>query len=169
MAPEAAELHGIELSAQREQGPWALSGAWTWSRYLDRIAGREVLRAWDQTPTGSIALAWRRGPWSVAALGSFHTGRPATPIDLTDPEAPVLGAHNSTRLPHYASVDARVTREFPLVRGRLIAYAQVTNLFGRANRCCTEVDIESEEGPQLQLEPLYSYPALPGIGVTWEF
>lgn len=169
VAPEAVALRGVELSAQWEQGPWALSGAWSWSRHLDRIAGRDVLRPWDQTHTGSLALAWRRGPWSVAALGSFHTGRPTTPIDITDPQVPKLGARNSKRLPAYASVDARVMREFPLVRGRLTAYAQITNLFGRANRCCTEVDIESEEGPQLQLEPLYSYPALPAVGVTWEF
>lgn len=173
VAPTQSTLRGIELSGQWEQGPWTLWSAYTWSEYSDRIAGRKVLRSWDQTHTGTLAVTWRRGPWNLSTLGLFRSGRPATRIVAFDTEDPQLGPRNATRRGSFASVDMRMTREFTLQRSRLVAFAQVTNVFNRANPCCADIDLENPESDEalllLQSEQQSAYPTLPALGVTWEF
>jgi outer membrane receptor protein involved in Fe transport len=171
VAPEDSELYGVELSGQWERGRWAATGAYTWSQSIDEVEGLEVRRAWDQKHTATLALAWRNGPWRISGTGLYRSGRPTTPILRPAAADPLLGPRNSERLAPYLSIDVRVTREFPMTYGRLVAFAQVTNLFNRRNLCCTEIGVETDaDGADfLETERLFTFPALPAIGVTWEF
>lgn len=171
VAPEASDLRGIELSGQWEDGPWTLWGAYTWSDFRDRVDGRDVARSWDHKHTVSVAAAWHRGPWTISTAAAVRRGRPTTPIDTSVPDSPTLGERNSQRLAHHASMDLRVTREFRVSRGRLVAYAQATNVFNRRNPCCTELGLESDGAGNalLEVESLFGYPTVPAIGVSWQF
>lgn len=171
VSPSSARLRGIEASAQWELGEWSIWGAYTRAEAFDEIDGQQIARDWDQRHTLALALTWRHGAWIASALGSWHSGRPTTKIVDASLAAPRLGARNFARLPGAATLDLRVSREFRLKRGRLIAYLQVTNVLDRDNRCCTEIDLPDEDADAatLETEPIYSYPALPALGVQWEY
>lgn len=171
VSPTSARLRGIEASTQWELGEWSIWGAYTRAEAFDAIDGRQIARDWDQRHTLSLSATWRRGAWLASAFGSWHSGRPTTPLVSASLATPQLGARNSARLPSHGSLDLRVSREFRLRRGRLVAYLQVTNLFDRQNRCCTEIDLPDEDADvtALEVEPIYSYPVLPAIGVQWEY
>ena len=171
VAPERSRSRGVELSAHWERGPWSLWGAYTRMRAMDRIEGLWTPREWDQRSTLALSLAWERGPWSLSILGSHRSGRPGTPFRNSSLVAPDLGPRHSQRLPGYLSVDARAARRFALGSGTLIAYAQVTNLLNRTNRCCTELDLPDEDSDPaaLEIQPLGSYPLVPALGFSYEF
>jgi hypothetical protein len=171
ISPDSSRMRGLEASAQWEKGPWSLWGAYTWSEAIDNIDGEQVLRDWDQRSTLSTALSWRSGPWSIALQSAYRSGRPTTPFLSEALESAVLGVRNSARFAAHMSVDARVSRRFQMGPGTLIAFAQVTNLFDRANRCCLELDLPDETSNPLALEiqPLRSYPLVPALGVSYEF
>ncbi len=171
VAPRRSQLRGVELSAQWERGAWSLWGAYTLSSAVDELAdGRRVARDWDQRH-GLVAVAnWRSRDWNVSALGALHSGRPTTPVLRTALDDPQLAARNSGQLGSFANLDLRVAREFPLRRGRLVAYAQVTNVFNRRNPCCFELDLPDDStARQLDADPLHAYPAVPAIGIQWDY
>ncbi len=172
VSPRRAALRGVEVSTQWERGPWSLWGAYAWSESEDEFAdGARVPRDWDQRHALALAASWRRGPWSLSALTQIHSGRPTTPVLDTRLVAPRLGPRNSARLGACATLDLRVSREFPLAVGRLVAYGQITNALNRRNPCCTELDLPSDASDPTRLETaqLSTYPAVPAIGVQWRF
>ncbi len=172
VTPREARLVGAEASAQWETGAWSLWGAYTWSEANDVFAdGHREARNWDQRHALTLAAQWRRGPWNASLLTQLRSGRPTTPLLEANLNHPRLGVRNSARLGGYASVDLRVSREFPLSVGRLLAYAQVTNLLNRRNPCCREIDLPDagSGSANLETDPLQAYPAIPALGVQWEF
>jgi outer membrane receptor protein involved in Fe transport len=171
VAPDRSRMYGAEVSGQWEQGPWSIWGAYTWSKAVDTIRNVIQLREWDQRSTLTLSVAWQQGPWSASLFGSYRSGRPTTPLLSTALNSPTLGARNSQRLPNLMTFDARAERRFALRSGTLIAYAQITNLFNRYNRCCTELDLPDEESVRtdLEVQPLASYPLVPAIGLSYEF
>ena len=172
VAPREARLVGVESSAQWESGAWSLWGAYTWSEADDVFAdGHREPRSWDQRHALTLAAQWRRGPWNASLLAQLRSGRPATPLLDANVDDPRLGGRNSARLGGHASVDLRVSRDFPLAVGRMSVYAQVTNLLNRRNPCCRELDLPDagSGGTSLETDLLQTYPTIPAIGVQWEF
>jgi outer membrane receptor protein involved in Fe transport len=148
VAPQAARLTGIELSFTAQPGGalqwWA---SYTWSSAADLIDGVSVPRSWDQTHalTALVGRRWPRG-WSLAVVGSAHTGWPTTPVSgrpIENPDGatsiePVLGPRNSGRLPTYARLDVKAGRTITTAKGSISIELSVTNLTDRDNACCVD-------------------------------
>ena len=107
-------------------------------------------------------MAASRGPqgdWQATLAATYHTGWPTTPVRLvgTVPGSQTVsvGPRNASRLGAYASVDARVSRDFALPRGTLNVFAEVSNAFDRQNPCCTDFSYEIEDDGAAILEHEY--------------
>jgi hypothetical protein len=175
ITPDSARAEGIEwLLTHRGNGP--LNGwlSYTWSRVTDREAGVDTRRSWDQTHAVGGGVAWASGPWQATLAAAWHTGWPTTPVEVVDATAPdatlALGRRNSIRYDDYASLDARVSRDFMLSRGELTAFVEVTNLTNRRNPCCVDYSYEYQDA-RLVLERDYRHwlPLVPSLGVLWKF
>ena len=107
----------------------------------------------------------------MSLQGSYHSGRPTTPVVEASLQAPALGMRNSRRIGSHLALDVRVARRFDIGAGTLVAYAQLTNMLDGRNPCCTELDLPDEDSDPtaLEIQPLAGYPLLPAIGVSYEF
>jgi hypothetical protein len=175
VAPDSARAEGMEwLLTRRSQGPWNGWLSYAWSRVLDREGGVETRRSWDQTNAAGGGITWSSNPWQATLAATYHTGWPTTPVEVVDATAPdaaiVLGRRNSLRYGHYASLDARVSRDFDLSRGELTVFAEVTNALDRGNQCCVDYSY-GYQGGQLVLDREYRHwlPIVPSLGVLWKF
>jgi outer membrane cobalamin receptor len=171
ISPSAARAEGVELSMSLKQhGPWSGWFAYTWSRVDDTVDGARVRRSWDQRHTVNAGISWSNGLWQATLAGQYHTGWPVTPIALDSGGAVVLGPRNVDRYDDFASIDARVSRDWTLARGTLTVHAEVTNALDRKNACCTDFHVEDEEGmPVLERETRHWLPLVPSVGVLWKF
>jgi hypothetical protein len=95
---------------------------------------------YDQPHVLTVVANDALGPWTVGARLRFASGLPRTPVtgaffDAKDDQYdPVFGPQNSTRLPAFWQLDARIDRSFALGRGvDLHVYVEGLNLTGRAN------------------------------------
>lgn len=135
---------------------------YAWSEVEDSTSDGKVKRSWDQTHTGKLGISWRWGTWNFSAAGEIHTGWPKTPL---------AAERNSSRYSVFHTVDARVSRDFNLRRGELTAFLEVTNLYDRANPCCTEYSLQA--GPDgaeiLTARETHWLPIVPSLGVVWRF
>ena len=170
VSPEAAHVDGLEVTLSSEkhrQVSWWTS--YVWSSADDVIMGENVPRSWDQTHTLKFGLLWDRGPWSFSFAGIYHTGWPYTPgvVDVNDELA--LGPRNSVRFNSFQNLDFKVARRFPLKKGTLTAFFEVTNVFDAKNGCCIDYEID-DDGPVPMLETELSYwlPRIPSVGIIWE-
>jgi hypothetical protein len=116
----------------------------------------------------------RSGPWHATLAAAYHTGWPTTPVEVVDADAPdaeiVLGRRNSLRFDDYASVDARVSRDFDLSHGELTVFAEVTNAFNRDNPCCVDYSYEYRgDTVVLESEEQHWLPVVPSVGVLWKY
>jgi hypothetical protein len=101
--------------------------------------GPSRLLDYDQTHvlTAIASREWRA--WTFGARLRYATGMPRTPVtgsffDARDGVAePLFGPQNSTRLPSFLQLDARVDRTFVAGRARITLYLDVQNLTGRRN------------------------------------
>ena len=175
IAPDSARAEGIEwLLTRRSPQPWNGWLSYTWSRVRDREDGLETRRSWDQSHAVGGGLSWSARPWQATLAIAYHTGWPTTPVTVIDADGPdatlALGRRNSLRFEDYASVDARVSRDFPLPRGDLTVFAEVTNAFNRRNACCVDYSYAYPDGT-LTLEREYRHwlPLVPSAGVLWKF
>jgi outer membrane cobalamin receptor len=175
IAPDSARSEGVEwLLTRRSRAPWNGWLSYAWSRALDREDGAETRRNWDQTHAVGAGVTWSSHPWQATLAAAYHTGWPTTPLTVVDDTAPdasvVPGRRNSLRYEDYASVDLRVSRDFPLPRGDLTVFAELTNAFNRRNPCCTDYSYEYQED-RLVLEREYRHwlPLVPSVGVLWRF
>ncbi|HLF11951.1 MAG TPA: TonB-dependent receptor, partial [Gammaproteobacteria bacterium] len=175
IAPSSANARGIELlisqSSPNQVGWWA---GYSWSRARDRIAGEEVLRSWDQTHAVSGGASWETPKWNVGFALTYRSGWPTTPVafDATGSiPLVVTGQRNSGRVDFYRSADLRVARTFAVQHGRLSAFLELSNAFGRSNRCCLEYQVEVDETdePILELSSINYLPLIPSIGFVWNF
>ena len=82
-----------------------------------------------------------------------------------------LGPRNDGRYGSYATLDLRISREFDVPVGSLLAYVELSNATDRRNPCCTDFDAELEDDGSLAVEQLneYWWPRLPAIGFLWQF
>ena len=162
-APQA-ESRGIELLVSHGSGEDELFWwfGYAWSTVEDDTAEGDVMRSWDQTHTVKAGLSWRWRHWDLSAAAEAHTGWPRT----------LLGEErNRSRYPVYHALDARVSRDFEMQRGTLTAFLEVTNLYDRANPCCTEYSLR--QGPtgttELIANETHWLPIVPSLGVVWRF
>ena len=178
--PSRATSRGVEISADRSQGPWNWWASYTWSEVTDRIDNRDVPRSWDQRHALQAGLDWQNEAWSFSAAMSVHSGWPATDLALLevgiDSEGePVFvaapGNRNAQHHPSFASVDMRLSRRFNVRRGTLLAFVEVSNILNRRNVCCRDWDIGEDMLGNEMLEYSLDYwmPLLPAIGILWEF
>jgi len=174
VAPQSAQAKGVELSLHYDGEP--LSGwlSYSWSQVEDYIDASTVHRSWDQRHYVSSGLSYRRGGWELAIAALWHSGWPATEVELVTSEPLPLveaGPRNAIRLSDYARVDARLARRFELDSGGdLSLFLEVVNVFKRGNPCCVEYDLE-EVGGEISLDagPRSSLPLIPSIGFVWRF
>ncbi len=175
IAPASARAEGLEvLLSRRTTEPWNGWLSYAWSRAEDRVAGREVVRSWDQTHSFGGGISWTSGLWQGSAAASYHTGWPVTELALEDGQSgirPTLGERNATRYPHFASLDLRVSREFQLRHGALSLFAEITNALDRRNPCCTDFSIEISEDGDVRVVPEYRHwlPLVPSVGLLWRY
>ena len=169
--PARARSQGLELSLEGARGSWRWWASYTLAKVTDRIDGIDVPRSWDQRHAMQGGVSWRSEPWTFAAALSVHSGWPTTGLELDDAGNAVPGPRNALRLPTFAAVDWRLSREFNVRRGTLTAFIEVSNTLNRRNVCCIDWDVDEDDDGELSLEHSRDYwmPLLPAIGVLWEF
>jgi outer membrane receptor protein involved in Fe transport len=175
IAPSAASARGVELAISGSlDNPFRWWAGYTWSRATDSVAGADVLRSWDQTHAVSGGMNWKTAKWDVGFALAYRSGWPTTPVRFDPGDAiplVVSGPRNSARVDFYRSVDLRLTRTFDIQRGRLSAFLELNNAFGRSNQCCFEYQVELDDAgdPLLELSHLHYLPLIPSIGFVWSF
>lgn len=174
--PASAEAAGLELMLSRGDAAddllWWLG--YSWARAEDFTASGDVLRSWDQTHTLKAGLSWRWGGWNFSAAGEVHTGWPRSSLTgelVAQPGGPALvleaSPRNVTRFADFNTLDVRVSREVDVSRGTLTAFLEVSNLYDRANPCCTEYSV-AEDGSLAERHRNW-LPLVPSLGVVWRF
>jgi outer membrane receptor protein involved in Fe transport len=173
--PHTAKSFGVEVLLQlRQRGPWSGWLSYAWSRAEDRIDGHYVARSWDQRHAINLGITWARGPWTVAATNSYHTGWPTTALAF-DPAASIptlaIAERNRSRFEAYNSLDVRLTRVFALRRGVLDVFAEVTNAASRSNPCCVEYEpLRNADGSTTYARDVDNWlPVVPSLGVLWRY
>jgi hypothetical protein len=152
VVPRQADAAGLEISAQRSFGPnLSAWGSYSRSTVTDDANGREWVRSWDQPHSANAGVAWTAGRTSVAALLGWHSGWPKTPVSIVfangaAPAYLLVGLRNSERWSGYFSADLRVSTLLPLSFGELSLWIDGTNLLGRANPCCIELNAMESVG-----------------------
>lgn len=178
--PSRARASGAEVSLSRNGRPWHWWASYTWSRATDRIEGRDEYRSWDQRHSVQGGFGWSNEAWDVSFAGNIHSGWPKTDLSLVmdgvDPDGEpdyvvVPGPRNALRHDYFASIDFRISRRFPVKRGTLSIFLEVSNLLDRDNVCCLDWDIaDAPDGtPELELSHDYWLPRLPAVGILWAF
>ncbi len=174
--PGSSRSKGVELLlTRRSDSPWNGWFNYAWSRVYDRSNGKDTLRSWDQTNNLGGGVTWSDGGWQATLAATYHTGWPTTPVrfvgTVPGEQTVSIGPRNASRLNSYASVDARVSRDFVLPRGTLNVFAEVTNVLDRQNHCCTDFSYETEDDGTAVLEHVYRnwLPLIPNVGVLWKF
>lgn len=178
VAPGRARAEGIELSFNYNDGErldaWA---SYSHSRVDDTIGGARVPRSWDQRHALQLGAGWQVGRWRAGAALGAHSGWPRTLLVLREAAAPDggdligLGPRNSGRYGSVVTLDLRISREFDVPIGNLLAYLELSNATDRRNPCCTDFDAELGERGELEIEQVdeYGWPRLPAIGFLWQF
>ena len=124
-------------------------------------------------------MNWNTDEWNFAIAANIRSGWPTTSLRIEEVVGPggepvtvaIPGVRNAEQLPHFASLDARISRKFDVRRGTLTVFAEVTNLLDRNNICCIDYDLETDENDNdfLSSSPDYLLPLLPAVGILWEF
>jgi outer membrane receptor protein involved in Fe transport len=190
LVPQSARAKGVELTLEYRGGEelnwWA---TYTWAKAEDLIDGVNERRSWDQRHALQAGVAWERGLWEMGVAVSIHTGWPITGMTLGvrpaeepgEDEAgeedgdyeyfPIPGPRNAEQLGTFATLDFRVSREFPVQLGRLSGFFEVTNASNRRNECCLDYDIDEDDEGNVFLDRTVDnwLPIIPAIGVLWEF
>ncbi|MGB5132344.1 MAG: TonB-dependent receptor [Steroidobacteraceae bacterium] len=166
IAPQSAEMRGLELTVTSENTDATRWLSVAWSDAVDHVGGQSVPRSWDQTWAITAGIDRIRGNWRLGAIASAHRGWPTTHV-----EDDTLGARNRDRLPVFATLDLRAEYRRPLAIGSLALTFELTNALNRHNSCCSEL-IANQEGSgatNFDTRARDWLPILPSIGVLWEF
>ena len=179
IAPDSARTRGLEVSLNGH-GPvlnwWA---NYSLAKVADTIDGEDFPRSWDQRHALQVGMNWNTDEWNFAIAANIRSGWPITSLRIEEVVGPggeretvaIPGVRNAEQLPHFASLDARISRKFDVRRGSLTVFAEVTNLLDRNNLCCIDYDLETDENDNefLSSSPDYLLPLLPAVGILWEF
>ncbi|HEX7843364.1 MAG TPA: TonB-dependent receptor [Kofleriaceae bacterium] len=95
---------------------------------------------YDQTHVASVLASYDLGSgWQIGARFRYATGVPRTPVmgsyfDARDDQyEPLFGGQNTTRVPAFYQLDARIERTFTLADHRTNVFADIQNLTDRKN------------------------------------
>ncbi|HEX5789146.1 MAG TPA: TonB-dependent receptor [Woeseiaceae bacterium] len=176
IAPLTAEAVGAELLVSRggagESLFWWLGYAW--SSAEDETAAGSVPRSWDQVHTAKGGVSWRWGDWNFSGAAEYHSGWPQTDLGgelMSGPGGDSLvldvGDRNADAFASFHILDVRVSRDFRLARGSLTTFLEISNLYDRANPCCTEYSLASDGS--LAAKQGHWLPLVPSLGVVWRF
>ena len=179
IAPTSALARGFELSVNRSGQALSWWASYSLAKVEDTVDGIEVARSWDQRHSLQAGLTWNVNNWNFSVAGLIRSGWPTTSLALEEVIGPggdlkfiaIPGPRNAEQLPHFASLDARISRKFDVGRGTITAFFEVSNLLDRNNVCCFDYDLETDENGEefLESSPDYWLPLLPAVGFLWEF
>lgn len=173
---QSGKAKGIEFFLQKkETGNYYGSLSYTFSEVSyknDRYGSYAPDH--DQRHTINLLAAYRASPeWTLITKAILHSGKPYTSIetaaynDSLKQYLPILGQHNSSRFPTYASVDimARYKKEklfFKRYDGEV--YVGLANIFNTRNVLSYEWNDDYSER-----ESIFDVPRLPVFGMTIKF
>jgi len=179
IAPESARARGLEISLAGSGQAFNWWANYSLAEVTDTIDAEEFARSWDQRHALQVGMNWQVSEWNFAIAGNIRSGWPATDLQIEEIVGPggeqaivaIPGVRNANQLPHFASLDARISRKFDVRLGSLTVFAEVSNLLNRKNICCTDYDLEFDENGDefLSSSPDFLLPLLPAIGILWEF
>jgi hypothetical protein len=178
---EGGDARGVELFAEGARGArvrW--SASYALARIQDRYAGGTAPRALDQRHTVQLGGSYVPSPrWRASVAWQYHSGWPNTArifrLDtLADGRRIILGSYGpyfGDRLPPYHRLDARITRNWTLGRGRLAAFLDAYNAYNRANPHGYDYDASLRPDGTLAVSRISDslLPFLPSLGLSWEF
>jgi hypothetical protein len=95
------------------------------------------------------------------------TGEAVTGPDAGTGLALEVSGRNDSRYSDFHGIDVRVSREFDVTRGDLTAFLEITNLYDRANPCCTEYSLRPDGS--LASRESHWLPLVPSLGAVWRF
>jgi hypothetical protein len=85
-------------------------------------------------------------------------------------ESVQVGARNADRIGDFRSLDLRVSRRFPLSRGEIDTFLEVTNALGDHNPCCVQYNVTETDGVIDLGTAVRNWPELvPSAGFLWKF
>lgn len=147
------DAHGFELSVRRLAGAWTVAGSYSYG--VSTLAARSALfPIWYRYPSPAdrrhvadlTAMVWLGPSLRVGAAATWASGAPfsrfllgpapcvtGTSCALTDSTALYIESPNAARAPAYAALDLLVDWSRPVGKVRLGAFAQLRNVFDRAN------------------------------------
>jgi hypothetical protein len=172
-----ARMRGIETHIESDR----LQPVSAWLSYArssaeDRIAGRWLLRSWDQPDALQIGGRWWSGSWQATGVFSWHTGWPTTPLLVSstvwqDPSAVSLrlAPRNSARLPDPLSLDFRLSWDHALRSGSLQIALEVNDLTDSRTLCCVNYSLLNltDGSSQLIASPGYWTGFAPKVTFRW--
>jgi hypothetical protein len=169
VAPDASELRGLELSAERRGRPLSWWASFTWSQALDDIRGAKVPRSWDQRNAVMLGASWTRGPWDFAATGTAHSGWPITTLTTNPKNGRVVGLRSDDRVGTFFSLDMRLRYRWILERSDLSVALEVTNALNHNNACCRALAAtENPDGTtSFSTRQVDWLPVVPSLSVQW--
>ena len=172
LAPQVSEAAGLELSVRtplsESFGAW---GTLTWSRVADDFGRSDVFRSWDQPLALSTGLSWKGERASVSGLLGWHRGWPRTPVNLPGGgrTSVIVGDRNTDRWGDYYSLALRGAWTWPLARGGLSVFAEITNATNRRNNCCLGLEREDPPLNALEAETDQWLPLILNLGITYRW
>ncbi len=180
IAPSSAAVEGVEiLLSRRSSGPWNWWASYSWSQATDRVDEADVARSWDQRSAVQAGIHWSDAFWDVTVAGTYHSSWPTTALRVvtsTDAsggpvESVEVGARNAERISDFRSLDLRVSRRFPLSRGEIDTFIEVTNALGNHNPCCVQYNVTTMPSGAIDLgASVRHWPEfVPSLGVLWKF
>ncbi len=167
IAPESSRVYGTELSGRWEPGrTWSAWLAYAWSEATDEFPGFESARSWNQKHAIVLGVAWTRMPWQLSANGRWNSGWRRNTLDLQSGLSP----RNAQSWPDARALDLRASWTRPLPIGALNVFAEVSNLFGQENLCCTAYAVEDLGGAAALVGEVETWiPRYALVGVKWTF
>ena len=174
-----ARMSGVELTLASDRSR-AISGwlSYAWSRAVDRIAGADIPRSWDQRHTVQAGVLWSTGRWQLSGIFNWHSGWPytrltASTLAWTDPAnvALTLGPRNAARHPDFTSVELRATYVWQLKTGSLQAEFELRNAFDDKNACCRSYSVTTAQDGTATLNAQTDnwLGITPLIGLRWRY
>ena len=168
--PGSADARGIELSIE---GGTSTFGWWAnaaLARTRERFPSGTFRRGWDERRSIKAGGEWSSDRWTVTAGLGHRSGWPISKLTLED-EVLVVSGYNAVRLPDFASVDVRASRNVDVAVGALSWSIEVSNLLDHENDCCLDYRIATGSGMPDMLIQEYDelLGIVPNIGLRWEF
>lgn len=131
----------------------------------------ERLFDYDQSHVFTAVGSYDLGAgFEVGLRGRFATGYPRTPVigsyysPRTDRFEPIFGAQNTSRIPAFMQLDARIAKRFKIGRTEAELYLDVQNVTNRSN--AEEVVYGYDYKQKAYITGL---PILPVLGCKWTF